>query len=177
MDPWSNTYNICGKYIADYRTAVDIGCRSGDFAQHLCPEFETVVGYDFRAKPAHVRKLFERTGPNFTFHHVGLGEDNYITKSNEKAGRIKGEGDVDVQIRSLDSYNLRDVDFIKIDVEGYEPKVLMGAEKTIKKYWPVLCIEINTEDNNSQEIVESWGYVLKEVDDIQEHDFIFVKEK
>lgn len=176
VDPWKNTYRICGKYIADYRTAVDIGCRSGDFAQHLCPEFEQVVGYDFRAKPAHVRKLFERTSDNFTFHNVGLGEAEYVTRSNEKAGRIKGEGNTEVPIHTLDSYDLKDVDFIKIDVEGFEPKVLMGAEQTIKKYWPVLCIEINTDDNNAQEIVEGWGYVLKEIDNIQNHDYVFVKE-
>ena len=63
-----------------------------------------------------------------------------------------------------------------MDVEGFEPKVLAGAEQTIKRFWPVLCIEINTEDNNSRDIVESWGYILKEIDNLQNHDYIFVKE-
>ena len=40
----------------------------------------------------------------------------------------------------------------------------------------MLCVEINTEDNNSLEILESWGYKLREVDDIQNHDYIFTKE-
>jgi len=52
----------------------------------------------------------------------------------------------------------------------------LGAEQTIKRNWPVLCVEINTEDNNSLEILESWGYKLREVDDIQNHDYIFTKE-
>lgn len=62
-----------------------------------------------------------------------------------------------------------------MDVEGYEPKVLLGAEQTIKRNWPVLCVEINTEDNNSQEILENWGYNLREVDNLQNHDYIFTK--
>ena len=33
--------------------------------------------------------------------------------------------------------------FIKIDVEGYELKVLQGAEKLLRKFRPILCIEIN----------------------------------
>ena len=32
---------------------------------------------------------------------------------------------------------------IKMDVEGYENKVLLGAIKTIKKYKPVIYVENN----------------------------------
>jgi FkbM family methyltransferase len=35
------------------------------------------------------------------------------------------------------------VDFIKIDVEGYEMHVLRGGEQTINKFKPVMVIEIN----------------------------------
>jgi FkbM family methyltransferase len=34
------------------------------------------------------------------------------------------------------------VDFIKIDVEGYESFVLAGAERLLRMWRPVLCIEI-----------------------------------
>ena len=36
-----------------------------------------------------------------------------------------------------------DLDTLKIDVEGYEYKVLVGAEKTINKYNPLLFLEIH----------------------------------
>lgn len=42
------------------------------------------------------------------------------------------------------------VDFIKIDVEGFEPQVLAGAEKTITKHRPSMLIEVN----NSQPHIE-----------------------
>jgi FkbM family methyltransferase len=50
----------------------------------------------------------------------------------------------DVPVRPLDEFNLAP-DFIKIDAEGYEMKVLSGAQKTILKYHPTLVIEINEE--------------------------------
>ena len=36
-----------------------------------------------------------------------------------------------------------DIDTIKIDVEGYEHKVLMGAKETLKKYKPLMFLEIH----------------------------------
>ncbi len=39
--------------------------------------------------------------------------------------------------------NLTGVDFMKIDVEGYEFKVLQGAKKLIDGQRPRICIELN----------------------------------
>jgi FkbM family methyltransferase len=44
---------------------------------------------------------------------------------------------------TIDSLELERCDFIKIDVEGFELKVLEGAEETIKKFRPKMLIEIN----------------------------------
>ena len=49
---------------------------------------------------------------------------------------------VDVQLRTLDSYEFEDVDIIKIDVEGHEFDVVRGAEQTILKYHPVVQLEM-----------------------------------
>jgi hypothetical protein len=53
----------------------------------------------------------------------------------------------DVPIRRLDSYDIRNVGFIKIDVEGHEEDVLIGANVTIKRERPVLLIEIEERHN------------------------------
>ena len=45
-----------------------------------------------------------------------------------------------VKVVPLDSLVKGRVDFIKIDVEGYEKNVLLGAERIIKKYKPVLSL-------------------------------------
>ena len=47
-----------------------------------------------------------------------------------------------IDIISLDEMNLRP-GAIKIDVEGYEYEAIQGAVDTIKKYEPILMIEVN----------------------------------
>ncbi len=47
-----------------------------------------------------------------------------------------------VALKKIDGFNWPRVDFIKIDVEGMELDVLLGAEKTISKLKPILMIEI-----------------------------------
>lgn len=43
----------------------------------------------------------------------------------------------------VENNNINQIDFIKIDVEGYELNVLKGAEKSIAKFKPTLLIELN----------------------------------
>lgn len=67
-------------------------------------------------------------GPvNFGNTHVDLAG----TPSSEKVAVVK-----------LDSLGLQNVSIIKIDVQGYERKVLLGAKETIKKNRPIIYIEI-----------------------------------
>lgn len=45
---------------------------------------------------------------------------------------------------TLDEMSFNRVDFIKIDVEGMEQQVLLGAQKLISKFSPVIFFEVNT---------------------------------
>ena len=47
-----------------------------------------------------------------------------------------------IKIISLDEMNLQPA-AIKIDIEGYEHEAILGAINTIKKYEPILMIEVN----------------------------------
>ena len=66
-----------------------------------------------------------------------------------------------VQQKTLDSYNFKTVDLIKIDVEGHEFRVLKGGENTIKKYSPIIIIEDNGSD-------EKWGKETGAIDLLKE---------
>lgn len=47
-----------------------------------------------------------------------------------------------VGLRTLDSYGLEQLDFLKVDVEGHEFPLLRGAEETLRRTLPVLLVEI-----------------------------------
>ncbi len=59
---------------------------------------------------------------------------------------------VNVRMEKLDNINIKDIGFIKIDVEGHELEVINGARETIVKNKPVLLIEI--EKRHSKRSVE-----------------------
>jgi len=49
--------------------------------------------------------------------------------------------DIQVETLTIDSLNLSELDFIKLDVEGYELKALKGGIETIKKFKPIITLE------------------------------------
>jgi len=59
-----------------------------------------------------------------------------------KEGRKRGTQEEVITIIKLDEFvkenRIKRVDFIKIDTEGYEENVLLGAKETIKKWKPIL---------------------------------------
>jgi hypothetical protein len=68
----------------------------------------------------------------------------------------------------LDNFYTLDkpIQFIKIDVEGYEMEVLKGGEQTIRKHMPTMVIELNdmnlkNQNSSAKEVVkliEGIGY-------------------
>ena len=52
-----------------------------------------------------------------------------------------GTGGEKISVVQMDSLEFDNVDFIKIDVQGFEKFVIMGAENTILKYFPTMIVE------------------------------------
>jgi hypothetical protein len=80
---------------------------------------------------------------------------------------VKENGDL-IPLKRLDSYDFKDVIFIKIDVQGYESFVIDGAKDTIKKHRPYLFVEFEdhllkkqgTSEDELKLKIESLGYVV-----------------
>ena len=66
-------------------------------------------------------------------------------KEHVSQGAFIGEQGVPVQMKTLDSFKLSTVAFMKIDVEGYELDVLQGATETLEHDRPLLYVEIHRE--------------------------------
>lgn len=73
-------------------------------------------------------------------------------------------GHIEVPITTIDSLNYPNVGFIKIDVEGFEYEVLVGATNTIKKYMPIMYIEDDRAENSTKlrAYIHSLGYSIEE---------------
>ena len=63
---------------------------------------------------------------------------------------------IEIEIKTLDSYEFEKLDFIKMDVEWFELRVLQGAEQTIKKHRPIMYIEMH--DAQAFKLMTDWGY-------------------
>ncbi|HXI22977.1 MAG TPA: FkbM family methyltransferase [Pyrinomonadaceae bacterium] len=52
-----------------------------------------------------------------------------------------------IPVRTLDSYvaemKLTQLDFIKVDVDGHEPKFIVGAAKTLQQFQPIILMEFS----------------------------------
>ena len=76
-----------------------------------------------------------------------------------------------IDVITLDSLYLNQVDFIKIDVEGYEAKAIAGGVETIKKHRPTIVLECwdtypnvsLTHTTKEHELLLSLDYSLKQV--------------
>lgn len=74
--------------------------------------------------------------------HIDHGGHNHIVLDTNDLKLRASQRLVEVNKRTLDSYNFKDVDAIKIDVEGSELLVIQGAEDTIDRCRPSVQVEI-----------------------------------
>ena len=98
---------------------------------------------------------------NLEVYKFGLGaEETQLkltvdTESNRGGNRIstdiEAKGEM-VPIRKLDNlveeFGWTKIDLIKIDVEGFELKVIQGAKQTLKSFYPTLFIEVDDQNLN-----------------------------
>ncbi|MGL5794188.1 MAG: FkbM family methyltransferase [Waterburya sp.] len=73
-----------------------------------------------------------------------------------------------VEIQTLDSFQLQP-DFIKIDVEGFEHQVLLGAKETINTFRPILLIEGVVQGDKVDQLFQEWGYEIYKFDNNRFH--------
>ena len=96
---------------------------------------------------------------NISLHNFALGSEQkqstmYYAEADRSgafvADNLSGEqnGQASISIRPLDSVwaslALDSLDFMKIDVEGYELNVLKGASRTLQQFRPIIEMEANS---------------------------------
>ena len=75
-----------------------------------------------------------------TAYNLALGNGKEISGSSD-GNMFSSGGDIKIRSEKLDSYSFKRADLLKIDVEGFEMDVILGAENTIRQFKPRIIIE------------------------------------
>jgi len=129
--------------------ALDVGAHYGSWTRHLSRQFAQVYAYE--PVPETFACLAENTRdfPNVQIFQQAVGEMNQcVSVGRGKLYQHPGTETVtgssgDIEMVRIDDLGLPLVDFLKIDVEGYELHVLRGAEQTLRRDKPVVIFEEN----------------------------------
>lgn len=155
------------KMVDPKRAAIDIGAADGVYSWHLSRISHRCIA--FEAHPLKAEQIRRRL-PQIEFHQCALSstcgsavlrvpvDGRALTglgsiESENSLGECEKIEEISVLTRTLDSFGLRDVGFIKIDVEGHELEVLKGARNTLLRERPVLLLEI--EERHRRDAVAS----------------------
>ena len=141
-----NEVNECLPFLRSKNHAIDVGARHGCFTRALLNEgFKKVTSFEL---VAHFREAFMKNVDilKVDFFNVGLFDRKTKIYFDGRAG--KGISQINVShgrtVYSLDCFDFKELDLLKIDVDGCDRQILRGAKNLIKKFKPVVHIE--TED-------------------------------
>jgi len=175
-----NEISFCEKFITKNSIVLDIGANIG-----LHTVFFSKWAYDgmvFSFEPSHstFNSLIKNVSNDQNVYPLNLGLSNhnsilkfYESSDNAYSSLKDTKRKSVVKITNIISYrlddlflklNLEKIDFVKIDVEGFENEVILGMEQMIKKYQPIIYCEIykgvdsNLEPNITINYLINCGY-------------------
>jgi len=147
-------------FLAEYivpekgKCLVDIGASVGIWSLFVAEKGIEVHAFEPAPQTYGILKDKAKKYPNLHVYPWAIGNKDSVGKMGlynhpwsggvmEKAVVNPGEKTIDVTVHTLDSVNLANIGVIKIDTEGYETPILIGAKKTILKNKPMLLIEVH----------------------------------
>jgi FkbM family methyltransferase len=144
-------WKACLPWIRESRaTAVDVGAHVGFWTiRMLAAQFKTIHAFEpmyvFReCLEKNIYGLVDLPGQRVYRHTFALGsEPGFVSMKYDPAdsGGTHVSGSGDIEMRTLDSFNLQNVDFLKIDCEGAELDVVRGSQETIDRCKPCIIVE------------------------------------
>lgn len=163
--------------LSSFRTCIDFGAHIGSSAIHYHSFFQQVHSFEPLPELFECLEYNTKTLENVHVYPVAISNQNgkvdiwlnpdnsgsnvipsdateKIIKSrwgNQKRVEFTENQKIVVDSRTIDSYNFKDVDFIKIDTEGYNIEPLMGMEQTLKDSSPMIQLERSADENYLKE--------------------------
>lgn len=120
------------KGLKDIKVVFDVGCRTDTDYYDLRPNLEYHL---FEPNPEFYKQI--KIKPNTIINNFGLGDKEeyaqyYPAVQSFSDVSWRGNGGEFYHIKTLNSYG-KIPDFLKIDTEGYDYKVLLGGDKILSK--------------------------------------------
>jgi FkbM family methyltransferase len=185
-------HDVFEQYITKDSVVLEGGANIGSHTVRLAQLANKVIAFEPFANSLAflVSNLKLNNLNNVQIESKGLSDEEgtasfaYITKDNI-GGAVLGNPNKDktkVSLVTIDSLNLERLDFIKLDIEGYEKKAIIGGLETIKRCRPIITLECweNYPNATLEHATETFkflldlGYVIKQV---EHHDFLFIPEE
>ena len=148
-------------YVNQWRVCLDIGSNVGQWSRPLAKRFHSVIC--FEPNP-NFRQCFKKNiaETNVVLWPYGLSNKEHQAQQDFNS-TILNEAEGDIQCRTLDSFGLTNVDFVKIDVDGFEVPLLEGARDTLTKNTAVINIEMKRDKRldtvkRAEAILRDLGY-------------------
>jgi len=143
-----------GQYFEDFlnfqedEVFVDAGGFDGQtsikFIEH-CPKYRTIYIFEPDIDNLSLAKSNLKNLKNINFIQKGLSNKKKILKFNTNLGSvcsIVDNGNVNIEVDTLDNIINEKVTFIKMDIEGSERQAIKGMSKHIKNNFPKMAISV-----------------------------------
>ena len=169
-----NLIEWCKQFCKKDKNMLDIGAHTGTYSISLSDYCNKV--YAFEPQKMTYYALCGSVGlsniKNITCLNYGLGDEEQVGKRILNIISQDGGGSTlhneennnilfteEIEIKTLDSFNIENISFIKMDVENNELQVLLSSENTLKKSnYPKILFEMNQKNIQLIEFLENLQY-------------------
>jgi len=184
------TTNLLSQYLKDGMTCLDIGSNIGYYVfleSNLVGNNGKVIAVEPSPQNFKVlnQNLSLQKNSNIESFNFACGNEDgeviFQISSSSNWSRVKGEhpssddkniiSEIKVNLRKIDSFlnekKINHLDLIRMDTEGYELKIYPGMRETIKKFKPMISMEVHRSILGSEgtikllKLLQDDGYEIK----------------